>query len=552
LNGPKTQKRRDLVEIFVLIALFLLLSVFSLTHVDKSILVVKYLFQYNIQYLPQNYFKYHHAFSEFLFQTCIFHQGNSEAGWKTAFFLWPLFVFCDALGGLTLTNICLFTVITSLLTLILFYWWVRKNWGPQAAFWGAGFFGFSAVFQEFARSGSYDAYSILTAMLWIMLFFYCAQKATALSYGVLGFFTGLSWYGYSMLRTFIVAALIEIFYFAKRRCLSGSLFLAGVFLWIIPGVIILLQVLHRYHFHGTLGVLMVDKENIFSIVKGDVHGFFEVIFHNFVNFFKRLLGFNDLMDCPSNNQAHAHFLNHLLVIPMILGFISVWKRRKEISGRLLIMLSAVIFLTPLFTSSWANNEARRFLFYVLPVYCLIGIGMREIFLWRDSIKREDARSMAGIWIALCVSFVLLSEIQFSNKVILSGQRELGLADFADKLNERQESATIVYLEKKQDSFYYFSNEGYLLRLLLEKNGRHNYEVKETLLDTPLDPSPTFYIVKSPMITNKEFRFWCQNNRLVCGHSVLRSAIKNQSVEPLAGDEAFELYAVSPQGNPSRI
>jgi len=527
----------------VLLTLFILLSGLSFYHVDKSILVVKYLFQYNIQYLPQNYFRYHHSLTDFISQTCIFHSGNSEAGWKTILFLWPLFLFCDALGGLTLTHICLFTVTTTLLTLILFYAWVRKYWGQQPAFWGTFFFGFSAIFQELARSGSYDAYSILIAMLWTILFYHCAGKAGVFAYAILGFFTGLSWYGYAMIRTLVVAVFVEIYYFARRRWLSGAFFIMGMLLWIVPGVVILMNLLQQYGFHGHLDVLFIDKENVVSVVQGDVLSLLGMILHNVMIFIQRMLGFNDYLDWPCGNQLHAHFLNHLLVIPMLVGLLHVFRSRQQLPGRLLLWLGAMIYVTPLCTSDWANAEGRRFLFYVLPTYCFIGIGMGQIITWRKF------RPL----MILGICFVLISEALFTHQYIINGRRELGLADFADKLNERHEQATIIYLEKRQDSLYFFSNEGYLFNLLLQKNGQHFYTIKEALLDLPLkEEQGKCYLAISPMISNKEFLRWCQSNKLKLPQPVLQSAVKNPLLtyyrRTLVIQEPFKLYDISSRPN----
>jgi len=434
--------------------------------------------------------------------------------------------------------------------LFLFYSWVKKYWGRLSAFWGSFFLGFSAIFQEIARSGSYDAYSVLIAIAWIILFFHCARIATAFSYGLLGFFTGLGFYSYCTFRPLILSVFIETFRFARRKWASSFLFILGILLWVIPGIIILLMLLHSYQYHGPLNIYLVDKENLLRTAHGDFLVLFQTLIHNFGEFIKRMLGFNVFLDYPSRNQIHAHFLNHLLVIPMLLGIRQAYLMRKEFPNRLLLSLSIIIYLTPFFSSDVGNDEGRRCLIYILPTYCFIGLGMQQIFSWTESLKKEKAKSLAKLIILLGVSLVIVFELIFSIRYILNGQRDIGLMDFADMLNSKNEHATLVYLEQRQFSLYSFSNEGYLLGLLLAKNGSHLYDLEETLLDMPLKNIPgKFFLATSPLITKIEFQDWCQINELKCGDPIMESAVKNKPTEvifgqPLGEVDPFKLYQVS--------
>jgi len=456
-----------------------------------------------------SYFLYHHYFNFFIFQTTAFHNGNSSMGSHSAIYLIPLFAFCDLLGGLSLKTMFLFTITTSLICLLLFYGWLLKNWGKKCAFWGTLFFGYSAVFQEFARSGSYLSYSILLTMIWILFFYKCAQMANPSLYGVFGFLTGLTWYGYGVMRGLFLAALAQIFLSKKRKFSTSLLFLTGMMLVIIPSIIILYKNLSINHslYHGAFHSLFIDKENILDWNKGNLQSIVIEFFRNLEIFVRRMLGGDQIIEPLVKDKFHAHFLSSLLVVPMLIGIGFAFKFKKDLKNKLLLLTSFIIYTLPLLSSSIGYDDARRSLLYVLPTYCFIGIGMDIILKWLSNINKNSVKYFVSVLLIGAFAFIIFTEMKFVFQRIMVPGRDPGLLAFSQQIKDSNISGVLYYME--DNSVYFPVKESDVLKLALMTNGQLPVEIEDFPTDTGLAHLPkNFYFVKSPLIPDSIFKGWC--------------------------------------------
>jgi len=525
-------------EKIMLTALFLLIAWISFFHVDQSITVIKYNFYYKIANLSKNYSLYHHSFKDFLLQTSAFHPGGSDAGWRTVFYLLPLFLFCDLLGGLSLKTICFFTVTSSLFMLFLFYRWMLKQWGKEAAFLGTLFFGLSAVFQEIARSGSYISYSIFMAMAWALLLFECAKNGKPVLYGMLGLFTGFIYYGHALLRSSPLIVLIQVLLQPGRKMLSIALFLMGMTIIVAPGVLVLL--LHLKDYHDSLHVLFVNKENIFDWTKGNLNSFSGELFRNLTIFIKRMLGGQQHLEPVMGYVPHAGLFHPLLVLALIIGFVKTLRSCRQPSYQSLLILSSVIYVTPLLTSSMGYNDVRRALLYVIPSYCFIGLGMKEILEWMRRLPEVATKRILIFLMTGLMGWVIISEMIFVHRHILTSGRDPGLLAFADKIKGINTCGTIYYLEKQ--SLYILTPESDILTIALMQNGKSCYEVRGIFSpDTKLVLSDrNNFLVKNPFITDKQFNSWCDYQKFIC-KPIFESPLNYQLDKTLS---PFRLYDAS--------
>lgn len=507
-------KNRKLSELLLFFLLLLPIMVMSYAHIEESVSVIKYHFHWDIHKLIQNYRLYHFSFKSFLLKTLSFHQGNCQSGWNTAYYLLPLFTFLKIAGGLSLRNLYLFTITASIISLFLFYYWASKYWNARTAFFTTFFLGYSAVFQEFARSGSYISYSILIAFAWIIVMYICSDTKKLTPYLFLGIFTGLAMYGYGMLRGLIF---VPIYILSFRKDINNKkwfLFLAGCMILILPGVILKIKSSFTGFNHKLL-LLFFDGENIFY--KGRFLMEFQM---NIKYFFNRILGGAQLIEPLCANNHHAHFLNRILTLPFFIGLLQAIKYRREKRYNLMLMLSIFIFFVPmLLTGSIGYREARRSVLYVIPIYLYIGIGTETIFNFISSVKNRIARQIS-FWGIICVILVIIgSEVLYVKSFILNNTRDVGVLAFAKATREQGVKGDIYYFEpdgkdKPQFKIYAFTDLAILeLALMRNKNDpfaliniRDLGEVDKGLKD--------FYaIIKSYVISEDEFRQLCQSHNL---------------------------------------
>ncbi|MBF0122928.1 MAG: hypothetical protein HQL21_05930 [Candidatus Omnitrophica bacterium] len=529
--------KKNIVEIIVLSGLFILLAIISYYQVEQSISLLKYLFVYGIRSLLDNYSLYQYSFQDFLFRTSAFHTGDSESGWRTLFYLWPLFIFCNFLGGLSLKATHLFTITSSLAFVCLFYFWIRKVWGKQVALYASFFLAFSSVFQEIARSGSYDVYSLLIGMIWIIFFFYCSESGRIRSYFLLGLLTGLTWYGYGILRYLTVVVIARIMFLKGfRKVVMLGVLLAGMMIVLVPGILIKFELkpinLAAYDKPGH--ELFFDQNASF---KND--RLFKVISSNFGILGKRILGGEEVHDRPMKG-VHASFWNSFLAIPLLIGIWTVLRSQQQLSNRLLLLLAIIIYLAPCFLCNH-GIKSRRVLLYIIPSYCFIGLGVKEIIGWVNKIVHIILKRAVVILLVAVLFIVLFQEMAFFSTVILSSQRDVGgFLAFADKIKQSDLSGDMYYLDGPSTLQYGHESDAMRLVLMGKRHNALNFE-RGTLRTRVPFMFNNFYLSKSPKISEQEFDDWCARNRLKTT-LVLEAPVVN-SARRSRKSEYFRLYTI---------
>ena len=540
-------------EMIPLALLLGLVAIISYVHIGQSISLGKYHLQWGINNLLSNYDLFHHSFKEFLFRTSVLHPGNSESEWHTISFLLPLFVFSDLIGGLSLKTICLFTVTGSLIFLSLFYGWIKEFWGKPTALWAAFFLGFSSIFQEIARSGSYDAVSLLIAIGWCFYLFRLGNGEKLMPYFIWGLLTALTWYGYGILRSLTLIALAQVLLskILKKKQALG-LFLLGMMLVLIPGFLIKIWVegIDLNHYHAPAYTLLIDRESAFG---WNFETMVKEVLINVKVFAQRMLGANQLLEPVFINRTHAPFWDHLLLIPLLIGVWQTIKRKEYYPNQLLVILSFFIFLAPcLLTSSKGFEEARRSLLYIIPGYCFIGLGTKEILQWINNFKNVQIKNAINIIFFGIVFIIVIIEFSFVQSYIISSNRDFGMIEFAHQINKIHSVRYIYYLEHStsnsahdypdnhlikpldRQSIYRFADESELLRVALMQKGKIDYHVKSgTAPDqVPFLPN-TYYVVKSPCVSFEEFDNWCVLNHLKAKTLITSNVQNESSVNPVS-------------------
>jgi hypothetical protein len=551
MNKVKFTQNSKNIEKIILFVLLLFLAVISYVGVDESVSVVKYHFIFRIDLLVKNYNLYLHSLKDLFANTLLVYRGDSAAQWSTPFHIFPLFIFSDMLGGLSLRNIYLFTITTSLILILLFYYWIKKYWNSEIAFFATFFLGFSAIFQEFSRSGSYISSSIMFALIWIIYIYKCLNYEKAQPYFFLGLLTGTAMYGYGMLRSLFLVACVQIF--LSRRGLRSKrflLFFLGTAILILPGIILKINTVDfkncKDYFH-----LFFDPANVHSLKELSV---------NLGNFSNRILGGNQIIEPYITNNFHAHFLNRLLVIPFIVGVVHAFRCKKEAKYRLLLIISFAIYFTPLFTAKAGYAEARRSLLYVIPTYLFIGFGINGMLDFIKSLPSIISKQLLHFFILCGFVFIIFSESHYINYYILRNNRDLGILRFANNIKKLIAKGNLYYLEaepnsidiKKRKRFfsvYKGGKESNILEVALMDGKNNSFRLMPITDSRQIDLGPeSFYLAKSPMITKEEFESLCKRNGFIC-RLIEETPVINfpsNSIFYRPRDVSFKLYFISRQ------
>jgi len=537
------KNKQNLIELTFLAVFFILLSLISYDHVDRSFSVFKYFVGGSLNDLLDNYILYHHSLKDFIYHTSPFFRGTSPNGWNDIIYLLPLFIFCDLLGGLSVKTLCFFTVTTSLIFLFLFYYWMKKVWGERAAWWATLLLGSSAIFQEIARSGSYIAYSFLIVIIWLLYCFKSTETENPWYPGLLGLWTGLLWYGYGLIRGLTLVAVCRAWWTNRTsKGVAIGLFFAGMMIIIVPGIVVLC--IQKWDHHEPWHYLFVDRENIFEQGKWNFYFSLRMFTHNLNVFTDRMLGGAQIVDHRLINEPHAHFLHRYFVIPMLIGMGSTFRSWKLPSNRLLIGISFMIFIIPMLSSNLGYAVARRSLFYIIPMYCFIGLGCKEIFDWMDRTDRALIKWLVKFLIIGAVLIAVSSEMSFVKHHVITPRRDMGILEFAEKIKQMGFKGNLYYLDTDQKAIYAWMWGGDILNVALMENGQSPLEVRTVTTKIRLtDPGKYFYLAKSPEILQKDFNDWAFRNKLeynLIFESPFRSGFsfyKNNFFEP------FKFYAV---------
>ncbi len=538
---------REVLSRAALISLFVFLCIFSLSNIEESISLVKYHSITGISFLTENYQLFLHSPGDFVIRTVGLQTGDCEGGWRTLWYLGPLFVFSTLLGGLTLRNIYLFTITGSLAGLIFFYCWLRKTWGERVAFFAVFMFGFSAVFQEIARSGSYISFGVAVTIAWSFFLYESCVWKKALPFLGMGILTGLTWYGYGPLRSlFLVFCIFFGFYKAERKPKKFLFFLMGFFLMLLPGVFLKVAAVDWNCYREPLRELFFDQENISG---------FSSLAKNAGYFLDRISGGAQMIEPPLSNNVHAHFLNRLLLLPFVLGAIRAWQNRRDSRYLLLLLLSLLIYLPPLlFTSSRGYVFARRSLLYVVPTYLYVGLGMEQIVIFVQKVSAGWIRQGLRVIFAAGIIFVLCGEFSYFHSYIINHRRDLGLLSFAEAIRQRGLKGDLFYFEPdippggwtKDISVYNFSRESDILQLVLMRPRVESPQVKSLTPATGIqDAVGGGYLLRSPLIAPEQLEDICQQNGLMC-EPILESPLinwKREKLFPLRKGFSFGLYSV---------
>lgn len=506
-------------EPIILLLLLIILIIISYTGVTESISVVKYHLHWDIGKLIENYNLFLYAPKDFFLNTLPLHQGDGQAGWRTIFYLLPLFICIKLFGGLSLKAVYLFTITTSIFFLLFFYLWVKKFWSKKVAFFATFFLGYSAIFQEIARSGSYISFSILFAIILIFYSYNCLNNGKILSYFFLGILTGIAMYGYGTLRCLFLVVCICIMF--ERSCFSRkrlALFFIGLILVILPGIILTINKLNPEY--SNLHSLFFDEE-LFTVGRFPL----SELKQNVVCFLNRISGGPQIILPIITNNFHAHFLNRLLIAPFVIGVIAGLKRKNDYK-HLLLILSLAIYLTPLITTNSGYSQARRSLLYIIPTYLFIGLGVDKAIVFINSLSSIFFKRALQLFLLSGIIFIAISEVFYTNKYIINANRDLGLLKFADNIKKFETGENLYYLETINTmSVYVYTNEGIILEVALMsgKDTHPNVVIIKDLNEIPRQLK-SFYLVKSPYISQQEYGGLCKkyfmNYKLLCASPVL--------------------------------
>ncbi|MFH1800148.1 MAG: glycosyltransferase family 39 protein [Candidatus Omnitrophota bacterium] len=540
--------KTNLAEIIVLLILFLLLATISYSRIDESMSVVKYHLQSGFPSFINGFYDFQHSPGAFLACTLTLPQGNSADYGAAAFYLIPLFAFSKLFGGLSLGTMCLFTVTSSLVLLLVLYGWIRKYWGREVAFFAVFFLGYSAVFQEIARSGSYISFNVAFAAFWIFCLYEISKSRRSWPYLFLGVLTGAAFYVYGASRClFLVACAHLILLTNDSRGRKFLWFFCGMSASIFPGILLKICTV-KTSYHGLHRLWLFFDE---SHVNG-----FEELKLNLGSFLNRMLGGEQRIEPIVANDFHAHFLNRFLVIPLLAGMVHAFRRRNESKYALLWLTSLVIYLIPVFiASSPGYFEARRSLLYVIPTCVFVGFGTVELINFVRSVPNVFFKRVLWAVFFAGILWIVSSEFMYFHGRILRSSRDLGLLEFARKIDKAEIHGEIHYLQARsvdlspnQISIYEVSPEPPILQIALMRGGKSLSQVVDMNDWTTVDlKSKAFYLVKSPLISQKEFDRLCLENglhyELLVQSPVINWPRSKSPKLPKLRDAAFKLYCI---------
>ena len=540
-------KKKNLVEILALSALFFLLVMISYYHVKQSFSLIKYGFPDGIEGLLRNYFRYHRSFSTLLSHTTTYNPGGSQSSNHNIFYLGPLFLFCDLLGGLSLKTMYLFSITISLVFIGVFYLWVKESWGKQTALYSAFFLGFSSVFQEFARSSTCHTYNLFIGMIWVLFFFYCSKTEHLKYFFLLGLLTGLTWYGYGTLR-FLTLCVISYIIFLKnsRKLITFSVFLTGMIIVLLPGFLTLLEKQHIYSIKDLTYIIRCcfDTKTLSAF---ETHrGAFRTILFNL-----NIMGHALLGALLGAKESMAPFpgpyasLNSLLSVPLLIGIWRTIRSGRKLQNQLLLLLFLSTFLVPCFILIHFHF-ARQHLLLLIPVFCFYGLGTKEIVTWINNIRKRNIKYVIACLFAFLLYTILIQEMLFFKTVIISSQRDFtGLLTFVNKIKTNGPPTENIYGLQGPTRKPYIYKECSLMRMALINKGQSYFQTIPINSNIPsLNLPKNFYLCKGPMISQQLFDTWCENNRLKAS-LILNSPVINmyQEKEPELYSNSYALYAI---------
>ena len=473
------------IYIYIVIIFFILLV--SLNY-RNFLTVNKYLSEFGIKKLFTNYHLFLTDFPSFLTKTISLHEGDTQSAWSSFYFLLPLFLFLKSTGGLCLKNLYFFNFAVSIANLVVFYKVCEYAFKRQVAQISVLYLVFSAWFFEFTMSYSYCNLTFLISLILIYVMFRCLKEQKIINYLFLGVVIGVSMYFYGTIRYLWLPVVMLIF---NRKFNS------------IPRIIyflIGLTPLLVFSLSGTNFKKLFDEENIFwAADPGAIYSSWLLrLSDNLKSVFKAFAG--GYIEIP-----HAHLMNALLVVPFIWGMVWIIKKRKINSYNLLLWIFIAITVLPAFIT-YAHTQPRRFVLYPVPMYMLIGIGMRQLVKRACHINMKMLRILS-ICLILCASvYIIMSEFNFIRSSMTTNKRDFGFIKLSKELSTSLIHGKIYYLQEVPHRLYGdpYDCEKYLLMLALG-DYRSDFSVTQINSLDNLAFEKEIYIVKSPLIQEDYFQ-----------------------------------------------
>jgi len=470
-----------------LILLCLFLMVFSLIGHKNGMVTNKYFSENNIEKLFKNYRLFSADFSGFTKATIsLREEADTDHGWETFYYLLPLFIFLKMLGGLNLQNLYFFNLAIGIINLILFYRICEKYFNKQAAIIGGLFLTFSSWFFEFTMSISYHFASITVALILIYLMFECATNQKMVNFFFLGAATALSLYYYGPIRFIFPAVAIVLFNVENYSSKRLVYFLSGL----MP-ILILYFILSR-----SFIIELFDAENIFKTYPGEYNLPWFLRLRDNLNAFLSALSGGHII------KEHACLMHKLLSLPLATGIIYALKKSRDRRYRLLLFTSAAILILPVLTTM-VHTTPRRFVFYIIPVYMLIGIGGSWIVKAVSSVKRKNLRFALWLLIASLSICIIGDEFGYTTQRLWFKKQSPDFVYLAMIISELPAEQPLYYLRETPHELFEDDSESWLLMLAI-RNKKGDTEVKQIVNLDSLDFADGAYIIKSPLISRNTF------------------------------------------------
>ena len=488
---PKNALNNNLGYLFIFLSM-----IFLCINIRDNLSVTQFLSERWINNLIDNYRYFKNSFFQFVINTIPLHEGDSNSGWRSFYYLLPLFVVSKLNGGLNLTNLHLFVYFNSVIFLFLFYYFLKEYCGSTAANIGIYFFVFSAFFQNFARSFSYHIPSLLVAMVLIIFIFKFQNMSHRNSFFFLGLVSGISWYYYGPLRFLFPVAIWVVSKRIKLFFKFGFYFCLGLGIIILPGLV--MAIINK----GSV----FDQENIFYTEPGYNKVFYLAWLDNIKSFLSVSMG-NKFVDGDSS------LINKILFFPFIIGVVHTIINFRNKFHKLLILLTIAICVFPIFLTSF-HYQIRRYILHCIPFYIFIGIGGSRI----ASYLRVKNNFFKKIF--LCIVIFLLIGIVLSESTSLAcnvwqKRSDKDILRFGRFMREYAfyNNTPIFYLQENPHKLAERDYEADLLSLILrEKNPASNVININGLYSINSIP-PAFYIATSPFIDEKSFLLECKEKDL---------------------------------------
>lgn len=397
--------KRQLLTFAAFMLFIVFLSYFSFS---SSLLINKFIFVTNIVKLKLNYDLFcDGSVMDFLKNTLPLHQGDSESAGASFFYLIPLFISVIKLGGLSLFNLAVFNTVCSLFTILIYYFFIRKNYSKNVAvissvIWSSGHF-----FQNFIRSSSYMGITLLICVLLLILFHAAIENKINIVFCSL--FMSLGFHFYGPVRYLFFLPLL--FCWDKKQRKKVFYFYLYFFVFTLPFVL----------FRIKTGGTFLDEEHIFVYAKGYeygeniftyiskrgtlfnigdfIAGMLEQLSHNF-RFIPTLFNTQNLRV----NPHHSSLLSLFLVPFLLIGFVKSLINYRKTKYNIVIVFFICLVCLPFFITA-DPIQTRRIVLWPVSLFLFIGIGFDAVVTYyKGTIFRNI------LWI-LCVTVLTLHVVR---------------------------------------------------------------------------------------------------------------------------------------------